>query len=70
MSWNTLTEQQRQHLREILTPLQLKVIQDRLNGHTWARIAAAMNLDEATVRGHHKRAVRRIANHARKDELS
>lgn len=66
VSWDTLDAEQRTYLRANLTELQLAVVQARLNGHTWQNIANAMNLDEATVRGHHKRAVRRLAN-ARKD---
>ncbi len=66
MSWNTLTPDQQTFLTHHLTNLQLQVVTERLNGHTWQRIADAMNLDEATVRGHHKRATRRLAN-ARKE---
>ena len=66
MSWTKLTPDQQNLALRTLTPSQLRVFQDRLNGHPWARIATAMNLDEATIRGHHKRAIRRITN-AQKD---
>ncbi len=69
MSYDTLTDDQRLFLVQHLTALQLAVVHARLNGHTWQRIANAMNLDEATVRGHHKRATRRLANaHRSPDE--
>lgn len=66
MSWATLTQEHKTFIAKHLTELQLKVIQARLNGHTWNKIADSMNLDEATVRGHYKRATRRL-NNARKD---
>lgn len=69
MSYDTLGPDQRQFLTANLTALQLAVVQARLNGHTWARIADSMNLDEATIRGHHKRAFRRLAN-ARKEQAA
>jgi DNA-binding NarL/FixJ family response regulator len=66
MSYQDLHPYQRAFLAEHLTELQHAVVKARIDGHTWQRIGLAMNLDEATVRGHHKRAVRRLAN-ARKD---
>ena len=66
MSWNDVDPATRELAHQVLTPRQLDVIRHRANGHPWARIATALNLDEATVRGHHKRAVRKLAN-ARKD---
>jgi len=66
MSYQDLHPDQQTFLAQHLTELQLAVVKARIDGHTWQRIALAMNLDEATVRGHHKRAVRRLSN-ARKD---
>ena len=66
MSWNTIDANTRQLAETVLTPKQLEVIQHRANNHTWNTIATHMNLDEATVRGHYKRALRRIEN-ARKE---
>ena len=68
MSYDRLTVDQQAFLVATLTRLQHAVVQARLNGHTWQRIANAMNLDEATVRGHHKRATRRLANATRTQE--
>lgn len=66
MTYDDLTPDQQEFLKAILTDLQHQVVKDRLNKHPWQRIANAMNLDEATVRGHHRRAIRRI-NNARKE---
>lgn len=64
-TWDTLDPEQRAFLAANLTQLQHQVVQARINGHTWQTIANAMNLDEATIRGHHRRAIRRL-NNARK----
>lgn len=69
MAYHDLTDDQRQFLYRHLTELQHTVVRARLDNHSWQRIANAMNLDEATIRGHHKRAVRRLAN-ARKDQAA
>ena len=46
----------------VLTDRQLRVLECReLHGMTWNQIVFAMNLDQATVRGHYRRAVRRLA---------
>lgn len=66
MSWNTLTAERRKHLETILTTRQLRILQNRLDGHTWRTIADALSIDEATCRGHYRRALARI-EHARKD---
>lgn len=66
MTYDDLDPVQQLFLKSILTDLQHQVVKDRLNGHPWQRIANAMNLDEATVRGHHRRAIRRLTN-ARKE---
>jgi DNA-binding NarL/FixJ family response regulator len=66
MSWDTLDPDKKRFVAAHLTTLQLAVVKARLDNHTWATIAEAMNLDEATVRGHHRRAIRRLIN-ARKD---
>ncbi len=68
MSYNSLSEHQKTFLHQHLTELQHTVVVCRLEGHTWQRIANAMNLDEATIRGHHKRATRRLANATRTKE--
>lgn len=69
MSWNTIPADRQAFIETILTPRQLEVLKARTNGHTWNTIATALNLDEATVRGHHKRALRKLAN-ARKDHAA
>ncbi len=68
MSYHDLTDDQRHFLHHHLTELQHTVVRNRLNGFTWQQIANAMNLDEATIRGHHKRATRRLANATRTKE--
>lgn len=46
----------------VLTEKQLRVLEDReLHGLTWNQISYALNLDQATVRGHYRRAQRRLA---------
>lgn len=46
----------------VLTAKQLRVLEDReLHGLTWNQIAFALDLDQATVRGHYRRAQRRLA---------
>ncbi len=68
MSSDRLNNEQRAFLVRHLTPSQLAVVHARIDGHSWQRIANAMNLDEATVRGHHKRATRRLNNATRTKE--
>ncbi len=68
MSYDTLTEDQQAFLAAHLTALQHEVVRKRLNKHTWQKIADSMNLDEATIRGHHKRATRRLANATRRND--
>lgn len=47
---------------DVLTELQLRVLECReLHGMTWNQIAYAMDRDHATVRGHYRRAQRRLA---------
>lgn len=69
MNWNTINPTTRQLAHEHLTERQLHILQDRANGHSWNTIANAYNIDEATARGHHKRAIRKIAS-ARKDNAA
>jgi DNA-binding NarL/FixJ family response regulator len=45
----------------VLTERQLKVLELReLNGCTWNQISYMLDLDQATVRGHYRRAQRRL----------
>lgn len=66
MSWADTDPRTQQLAIAILTSRQLHIIQDRANGHSWNTIALAYTIDEATARGHHKRAIRKLAA-ARKD---
>ncbi len=66
MTYDGLTDEHKDLVEATLTDLQLEVFKARMDRHPWQRIANAMNLDEATVRGHHKRAIRRL-NNARKE---
>ncbi len=69
MSWADTDPHTRELAHAILTPRQLRIIQDRANNHSWNTIALAYDIDEATARGHHKRAIRKLAN-ARKDQAA
>jgi DNA-binding NarL/FixJ family response regulator len=47
---------------DVLTDRQLRVLECReLHGMTWNQISYALDLDQATVRGHYRRAQRRLA---------
>lgn len=63
MTWNTLHPDVRATAEQALTPLQLQVLQHRLDGHSWRTIARALNRNEATIRGHHRAALDRLAPH-------
>ncbi len=52
MSWKDLTEQQRQHARDVLTKRQLDVLTLHLAGCSQRRIATMLNLKRTTVRDH------------------
>lgn len=67
MSWQTLNPDTRQAAEQILTPRQLTILRDRLNGHSWRTIARAHDIHEATVRGHWNAALDRMHRH--RDEL-
>lgn len=70
MSWNNLTADDRELYTEILTPIQLEIFRHRLNGHSWRTIASALARDEATIRGHHRRAIERIRRHLEETETA
>lgn len=53
--------------QDILTDKQLKVLRYWLDGHSTRKIATALELHEATVRGHLNAALRRMKPHLRKD---
>jgi DNA-binding CsgD family transcriptional regulator len=61
VSWEHIDPDTRYLAERVLTPKQLEVIHSRADNQTWNTIALNMNLDEATVRGHYKRGLRRIA---------
>ena len=63
MSWLALQPESRELYAQILTPAQLDILRHRINGHSWRRIAMAVNLDESTCRGHYRRALERIRKH-------
>jgi DNA-binding NarL/FixJ family response regulator len=70
MSYQSLSERTRSIAEERLTARQLQVLRARVDGHSWERIADSMNLDEATARGHWKRAVRRLKPHLTEGDLA
>ena len=63
MSWQHIPHETRELYARLLTPIQLEVVRHKANGHSYRTIARAMNRDEATIRGHHRRAVERIRRH-------
>jgi len=63
VSWLALPQNRRDHYAEILTPIQLDVVRHRVNGHSYRTIAMALHRDEATIRGHYRRALERIRKH-------
>lgn len=70
MSYATLDPKIRTIAERELTAKQLAVVQARVNGHPWQRIALNMDLDEATVRGHWNRALRRLKSHLNEGDLA
>lgn len=66
MTWSTLDPATRELAQRTLTPRQLAILQDRINGHSWRTIALAYRIHEATARAHHKAALERLRRH-RKD---
>lgn len=63
MSWNTISPHYRQLAEQHLTAKQLRVLQLRLNGHSFRTIGRSLGISEATVRGHHERALDILAQH-------
>lgn len=63
MSWGSLPQQRRDTAIAILTTRQLRVLQHRLDGHSWRVIGTALGISEATARAHYKAALERIAAH-------
>ena len=63
MSWLSLDPAKRALYAKLLTEPQLNILRHRINGHSWRRIAMAVNLDESTCRGHYRRALERIRKH-------
>lgn len=60
MSWDTVKPAYRELAHQHLTAKQLRVLQLRLNGHSWTQIAADLHAGESTVRGHYRAAIRRM----------
>lgn len=67
MSWNDINPRHRQLAEQHLTPRQLQVLKLRLDGHSWRTIGRSLGISEATVRGHHQRALDNLATHAHTD---
>ena len=55
---------------QILTTKQLRVLRHWLDGHSIRRIATALHLHEATVRGHRDAALRKMKPYLRKDKAA
>ena len=67
MSWATLDPAKRAIAERELTPKQLEVFRYWIDGHSNAKIARALDLDESAVRRRLARALRRMRPHLRKD---
>lgn len=63
MSWANLPPERQATAKRILTTRQLRILQHRLDGHSWRTIAAAIGITEATCRAHYHAALTRIAHH-------
>ena len=61
------TDQLLQIANEVCTPKQVRVLTYWLNGHSNRKIAYALGIHEATVRGHLNAALLRMKPHLRKD---
>ena len=68
MSWNTLDPTIRAIAERELTPRQLAVLKLWLAGHSTRRIGRALDIAEATARGHLDRALQKMRPHLRKDD--
>lgn len=66
MSWNDLPSSRRELAQGILTPLQLRIVQYRLDDVPWRQIAITLGKHESTIRYHHARAIDLLRD-ARKD---
>lgn len=67
MSWHNVDPAYRELAQRVLTPRQLEVLRHRTNGVSYRKIAIALHVDEATIRGHERRAFTRLANALRKE---
>ena len=45
---------------QVLTERQRRILEYRLAGHSWRTIGRALHISEATARGHHEAALRRL----------
>lgn len=63
MTWDTINPRYRQLAQQHLTPRQLQVLKLRLAGHSFRTIGRSLGISEATVRGHHERALDILARH-------
>lgn len=69
MSWQHIPPERRELYAQLLTDIQLEVLRHRTNRHSWRTIARALHRDEATCRGHYRRALERIDRH-RKEQAA
>jgi DNA-binding NarL/FixJ family response regulator len=60
LNYSSLSPEFRRAIELDLTSRQLEVLRHRLNGHSYRKIGDAMNLHEATVRGHYQAALKAI----------
>lgn len=63
MRWSSIDPVVRAAAEQHLTDLQLRVLQDRVNGHSFRTIARATHRHEATVRGHYQAALDKLRKH-------
>lgn len=61
MSWADVKPELRALAAQTLTRRQLRVLQHKMDGHSWDTIATALGITKATAREHYKRAGEKLA---------
>lgn len=63
MSWADVKPEHRQLANRILTTKQLRVVQHRMDGHSWNTIALALGMSRSNARQHYKAALEKLRAH-------
>lgn len=61
MSWSEVKPEHRDLAQRTLTTRQLRVLQHRLDGHSWNTIALALGISRTGARQHYKTAIDKLA---------